>query len=1023
MSDEDRQPDDPGHPVSPARRIDAACDRFEAAWRAGRRPRIEDLVAEAAEPERPALLRELIALEVELRRGRGEQPTPGEYLDRCPGRADAVDAAFAETVSRVRTTGARAGQAGRDAGRDLLFGLLAFQNNFIDRDALLGAFNVWGTDRSRGLGRVLLERGALSPNRHLLLEALVEEHIRLHDDDPEKSLASLAPVGSLRDDLCRSTDPDVRSSLSLLQGGPDGHGDDLDRTFTWPQPIDPDVAGPRFRILRPHAKGGLGEVFIALDTELNRDVALKEIQHQLADDPSYRSRFEFEAKVTGGLEHPGIVPVYGLGRTTDGRPYYAMRFIRGESFKGAIRRFQEGERRAGRGRGRSTLALRELLGRFLDVCDAMAYAHSRGILHRDLKPSNIMLGKFGETLVVDWGLAKALGRSEPEPAVERSERPLTPTTGEAFEPTVAGSAVGTPGYMSPEQAAGRAGELGVRSDVYCLGATLYYLLTGHAPCEAEDRNEACRKVLAGEIPRPRSLNPRVPRPLEAVCLKALALKPAGRYDSAEALKADLLRWLADEPVQAYPEPLPARVMRWVRRHRSSVAAAAGLMLMATLGLAAHDWQLGQEKARTAEVLDMTGDVQRRLLGFAGVKLAEIPNSLPLRREFARFALDRNDELAKKFPNDPRVRLQKAHVLRVIAGIERLAGRLGESERAYDQAIEVLTALCAEDPAKFDYPRWLVDAFLERGDLCRMNGQTRQAEALLERAVARSEALLVRPIGPPYRRAKGSALINLSEVLVLEGRPHEAHQRAGQAVELLKPIALKDTGSPQAGRDRWLLCMALKDRGVAAGEAGDEAAAARDLDEAESAVGAVQEDDPSYDDVQFQLACIDRHRGELIGRGPPALDGAESALERSSQRLERLIEKDKLAPQYEEEMAATLFARAAVRLARGRPAHALADCRAAIGRLEHLIEDDAKNRAPDHPEYLSLLGRAELLAGRIQAGQGRRREGRQLRDKGDEHLRRAVKIDDARARDRETLERADAEIRGPEGGRRDAESSE
>ena len=173
-------------------------------------------------------------------------------------------------------------------------------------------------------------------------------------------------------------------------------------------------AGTRFLVLRPHAKGGLGQVFVARDTELNRDVALKEIQDQFAFEPRFRSRFEFEAEVTGGLEHPGIVPVYGLGHLPDGRPFYAMRFIKGNNLKEAIARFHEAERQPGRDPGLSTLELRELLGRFIDVCDAIAYAHSRGVLHRDLKPGNIMLGKYGETLVVDWGLAKALEQSEPE---------------------------------------------------------------------------------------------------------------------------------------------------------------------------------------------------------------------------------------------------------------------------------------------------------------------------------------------------------------------------------------------------------------------------------------------------------------------------------------------------------------------------------------------------------------------------------------------------------------------------------
>jgi eukaryotic-like serine/threonine-protein kinase len=167
--------------------------------------------------------------------------------------------------------------------------------------------------------------------------------------------------------------------------------------------------GRRFQILRPHAKGGLGAVFIARDSELDREVALKQILDDRADDPNSRIRFLVEAQITGSLEHPGIVPVYGLGSYGDGRPYYAMRFVRGESLKEAIDAFHKGSK-TGQA-ARHELSLRKLLRRFMDVCNAIDYAHSRGVIHRDIKPANIIMGKHGETLVVDWGLAKPTGRA------------------------------------------------------------------------------------------------------------------------------------------------------------------------------------------------------------------------------------------------------------------------------------------------------------------------------------------------------------------------------------------------------------------------------------------------------------------------------------------------------------------------------------------------------------------------------------------------------------------------------------
>jgi serine/threonine protein kinase len=168
--------------------------------------------------------------------------------------------------------------------------------------------------------------------------------------------------------------------------------------------IDP---ASRYRVLWAHAKGGLGEVYLAEDSELHRRVALKEIQPEHAANAARRQRFVAEAEITGNLEHPGIVPVYGMGTYADGRPFYAMRFIRGEQFTAEIRRFHSGAVL-----NFSGLDFRWLLRKFTDVCNTVAYAHSRGVLHRDLKPGNIMIGPFGETLVMDWGVAKLIGRTE-----------------------------------------------------------------------------------------------------------------------------------------------------------------------------------------------------------------------------------------------------------------------------------------------------------------------------------------------------------------------------------------------------------------------------------------------------------------------------------------------------------------------------------------------------------------------------------------------------------------------------------
>jgi tetratricopeptide (TPR) repeat protein/tRNA A-37 threonylcarbamoyl transferase component Bud32 len=375
------------------------------------------------------------------------------------------------------------------------------------------------------------------------------------------------------------------------------------------------VAGgaSRYQVLSAHAKGGLGEVFLAEDSELHRRVALKEIQPEHAQNRISRERFVAEAEITGNLEHPGIVPVYGLGTNQDGLPFYTMRFIRGEVLTTAIRRFHAGPRLKFTG-----LEFRWLLRKLVDVCNTVAYAHSRGVLHRDLKPGNIMIGPFGETLVMDWGVAKLFGRSEG--SVDRELRTATGSDEIAIRrensdgsATTIGQAVGTPAYMSPEQASGALDALGPSSDVYSLGATLYVMLTDRRPFEG-DLTEVLQSVREGRWQPARQWNPRIPRALDAICRRAMARAPAERYPSAAAMAVDIERWLADEPVDAWREPWPDRARRWVRCHQTLMAgwaAAIGVTVVA-LALAVPVLSLAWRNERAAR----RDERQQRLLALS-----------------------------------------------------------------------------------------------------------------------------------------------------------------------------------------------------------------------------------------------------------------------------------------------------------------------------------------------------------------------------------------------------------------------
>ncbi len=250
------------------------------------------------------------------------------------------------------------------ADRNLLFGLLALQNGLINQGQLVTVFQAWTLDKTRDLADHLVVRGDLDLDDRSAVEALVARHIKKHGGDVEQSLATMSVGRSTSETLAQIADPDVDATLARLGTTPTPDDDRAqgDRTASYTVG-EVTSAGQRFRVLRPHARGGLGAVFVALDAELHREVALKQILDTHADDPISRQRFLLEAEVTGGLEHPGIVPVYGLGTYGDGRPYYAMRFIKGDSLKEAIDRFHK-DKSLKAAPGLWSLELRKLLRRF-----------------------------------------------------------------------------------------------------------------------------------------------------------------------------------------------------------------------------------------------------------------------------------------------------------------------------------------------------------------------------------------------------------------------------------------------------------------------------------------------------------------------------------------------------------------------------------------------------------------------------------------------------------------------------------
>lgn len=324
-----------------------------------------------------------------------------------------------------------------------------------------------------------------------------------------------------------------------------------------------------------HAPGGLGVVYRGTDADLGREVAIKFMQPRLHGDSISRAQFEAEAAITGRLEHPGIVPVYGLGKTSGGGLFYAMQFVYGEAFDETIKAYHAA-RLAGPHRD-THAQLRKLLTHFVAVCNTIAYAHNRGIVHCDIKPRNVMLGKYGETIVLDWGSARPAPRDAAEKASGEQTLVLDST-----DPAIHDRVTGTLYYMSPEQAAGST-QLNKSTDVFSLGATLFAILTGTTAYTASSMPEVRQQIIRGAIRPPRDVNRQVSPAIEAICLKAMAIEPADRYATALELAEDVSRYLADEPVACYPDPWSRRAARWVRRHhRTAQIGAIALIAIAVI---------------------------------------------------------------------------------------------------------------------------------------------------------------------------------------------------------------------------------------------------------------------------------------------------------------------------------------------------------------------------------------------------------------------------------------------------------
>jgi eukaryotic-like serine/threonine-protein kinase len=594
----------------------------------------------------------------------------------------------------------------------------------------------------------------------------------------------------------------------------------------------------------PIGEGGMGVVYLAIDTELNRRVAFKIIRGAATgtgsplDSPpdatpeSARTRFLQEACVTGALEHPGIVPVYELGQTASGMPYYTMRLVRGErTLADAIAAADTLEKRLA------------LLEPFLKTCDAIRYAHSRSVIHRDLKPANIALGEFGEAIVLDWGLAKLTDRPDIAPSAwQQSLRDLR----REKDLETRGEALGTPGFMAPEAALGTAEGVDERSDVYSLCAILYVILAGRPPVAAKDYNEFLGKIAAAPAP-PHELDPAIPKALSLICLRGLQPDRKDRHPSVDALAADVRTWqtesaldrevralrleaeggldaaaeLAGEPLLRQIDRAAAVATRILGLRPGDAAAQALLdrarterqramgereraarrrllkrvaLVGAAVAVAATvvvAFLLDARRREAEEARKREAKERSRAEQLAGFMLVDLSEGL---RHAGR--IDLLERVARKtlahYENAPELTMHALHTrlaaLRVVGDTAEAAGNLPESLRRHEEALALARTTLSRDPGDSILQRDLAHSLRSVGDIRRKTGDLPGAIEHLRAAAEIMERLATEdPADESTAYHLGVTLNMLADVDVDEGRLDAALERNRKAEAVFSRI--------------------------------------------------------------------------------------------------------------------------------------------------------------------------------------------------------------------------------------------
>ena len=732
-----------------------------------------------------------------------------------------------------------------------------------------------------------------------------------------------------------------------------------------------------YQIERLHACGGLGRVYIATDVVLNRKVAIKFPRwEQLSTEQA--ARFEREARITGRLDHPGIIPIHALKSDSRDRPFYVMRFVDGQTLQARIQALYS-ESSATRSRGfYESVEFRQMLQNFVIVCNIVAYAHGEGVIHRDIKPSNVIVGPFEEVLLLDWGMAKVLADPDSDPVNNDSIASVSFTNEEnAFE-TREGQILGTPAFASPEQLLGRTSDIESRSDVYSLGATLFVLLTGSSVTGATAFHEHLNRLKQGIQRSAHDEDRSVPRALEAICRCAMATELNNRYSSALMLANDVQRYLAGKSVSVNSDSVLVRFGRLIRSRPGLAAASLATVLVATIATATISLILGQKNqelhsnnerlkiavtsSRTANIQTM--DALRTLVDdIVTQKFSTQTELSDADRRFLQRIVQQYESFAAIAGNTIESKAIRAEG-RYQSGL--LLVQLGEEQqaRAHIEAASELYQQLVDETDQVEYRQQLAATLVELGLSMKYHGELEAAERTANRGIALLAPLLSENTREDYVNVlEFHASLNQlkGEIQISSHRKDEALVSYSSAKDVFERLRDADPDASHTIARLASTYRALSDVCGQVGDIGQQEQYSRNALELYRKLMQRFPEDRHYC-RGFAWACYDRsYSHEFFERTGDALDEMTEAEEVAG----RLSAKYPLSDEFRGVLASMRIRRAAIHARAGHYLLAEADLRHAIVMLEEIL-----GRSADGALSYRQLVKAIRLLGLLQDSYGR-----------------------------------------------------